>query len=931
MARKDGKSGERIGPHRAASPEAVAWLTERGQMRDALKQAKLCFRDGATAEHRDLLERTYLLRVRELIEQAMPQAAAEVARDLLELGVSSDQRRADLATSLSQVGLTAEAARLTAQIKSPELLAGVQLRRVDLAVARPQGSTAGDAELQEKAERVRRAIDLLARNEETAALELLNDFPRQSPWADWRLFVRGLAAHYRGDTTTCRANWDRLDAQRHPARLASTLLRVQQLSQAAVAVEPEEKPATETSQGPKQTETLLRGKQLDEAFLAQVERAAFNQPISERIDRLRRTLREASENPHESTKAVVSAVESLRTALAPLDSRWPMRVTDIVQSLILDLAAQLSDAAAWKFLQDFSRVAAPLEIDPHWKRLFAQFVELEDPQRGADLWLEYSRSLEGCTSMPASRQVIARAVGRLSEAKCLHQQIVMSGGNLPYGDEFESPRGKPRQQLRGRMIESLRAAAQLAPNLRSVYSQAIDIANDSDDEGLALEFEEKLVDRFPEEIGVLATLANRYIGIGAYERADELYERLRAARPLDAQTAQVGMSLNLSRVRSELAANRCDGVARWLEQAAACSPHGANDYRLLVLRAVLALKSKPAKSKPAKSKPAKSTAKKNLQMKLTLADSSANASPSAGEVNAESPTPESPTAESPTAESPAAECERWLQSAGQQVGEAAALLCMRLEAGYCRLPAKTAASFMTAYRQALLGPRSPAKIAAVAEVMTAAVRSEREFSGFKTVLAATKKFLAKPPTKKGCSEEHATKYCDYLSEVRLMDRVQVQFALNWEKSSPNNPIVKFTCALAPLLVPDLYIPPFQTLGRLERVQQLIADKPEYAFLLPRIETLQQAFELNENGLDRFFHASAGGEVEDDEWEDEWDYGDEWEEDDESERRSSARGRRPRGGPPATLGSLLDLMSQLMRPEDIPDDIRRMLGNIKGER
>src|SRR5581483_9018017 len=43
----------------------------------------------------------------------------------------------------------------------------------------------------------------------------------RSPFLEWKLLLRGLQAYYQGDDTRATENWQRLDAQRLPARLAA--------------------------------------------------------------------------------------------------------------------------------------------------------------------------------------------------------------------------------------------------------------------------------------------------------------------------------------------------------------------------------------------------------------------------------------------------------------------------------------------------------------------------------------------------------------------------------------------------------------------------------------------------------------------------------------------------------------------------------------
>lgn len=81
------------------------------------------------------------------------------------------------------------------------------------------------ADLQAEAALVREALDLTARGEPHAALDRLADIGRKSPYAEWRLFVRGLVAFQRGDRGAAREAWHRLEPGRRPARIAAVLGR----------------------------------------------------------------------------------------------------------------------------------------------------------------------------------------------------------------------------------------------------------------------------------------------------------------------------------------------------------------------------------------------------------------------------------------------------------------------------------------------------------------------------------------------------------------------------------------------------------------------------------------------------------------------------------------------------------------------------------
>ncbi len=71
---------------------------------------------------------------------------------------------------------------------------------------------------------VMEALDLACEGDFSQANDRLKNIARSSPYADWRLFIRGLCSFYSSDFEAARQAWQRLDATRRPARIAATLL-----------------------------------------------------------------------------------------------------------------------------------------------------------------------------------------------------------------------------------------------------------------------------------------------------------------------------------------------------------------------------------------------------------------------------------------------------------------------------------------------------------------------------------------------------------------------------------------------------------------------------------------------------------------------------------------------------------------------------------
>jgi hypothetical protein len=80
------------------------------------------------------------------------------------------------------------------------------------------------AERQAEAANVNESLELTYKGLFEDAMGKLKDIPRISPFADWRLFIRGLHSFYKNDLESARQNWTRLDAARRPSRIAKTLI-----------------------------------------------------------------------------------------------------------------------------------------------------------------------------------------------------------------------------------------------------------------------------------------------------------------------------------------------------------------------------------------------------------------------------------------------------------------------------------------------------------------------------------------------------------------------------------------------------------------------------------------------------------------------------------------------------------------------------------
>ncbi len=118
--------------------QEVERLIAKERLKDAVKQAKLCFQAEGTPENHHLLERAYFLRADELLRRAMPTAAREVAGHLLEFRVTDPNLVEEVVGLLLSLGMSREARELQGRIDAPEARARFAGQEADLTVVHPE-------------------------------------------------------------------------------------------------------------------------------------------------------------------------------------------------------------------------------------------------------------------------------------------------------------------------------------------------------------------------------------------------------------------------------------------------------------------------------------------------------------------------------------------------------------------------------------------------------------------------------------------------------------------------------------------------------------------------------------------------------------------------------------------------------------------------
>ena len=541
----------------ATDPEAqrntVERLIESGKAKEAFKEAKLYYHRDASAENRHLVERTYLVRIRTLIDGRMTSAGQEVAQSALEFGIKDPSLMRELILLLPQVGLADKALALQEQFGAPELRAELMLKLADRAVVHPESGAGMLPELHAAAEPVRQAFVALDANNDARALELLQAIPRSSPMADWRYFVRGLVAFRQNDREQATANWDRLNPQRAAQKIARALL------------------AGEKPGAPREQLTVM-------------ERSVYGEPVLDRLAEFRAALERADWN------RVLYLVGPLRQTLNRIDPRHSQRLTDV---LLLPLASEIKKQSlreAQRLLGAFKAALEPLPWDPKWHRFEA--ILWEGPQGGLNeavrYWQLYLQDLEqGAPGLPGElRQVQALVWLRIGELT----------GELADEADPEGFPFAPRRldldvaKLRDQSTAALQQSLRLYPKRRQTHQLLIDNYSAWDQPERMVAALEQMIEAFPDDIDALKRLIHERQLRDEPEHVLKCVARIRKLKPLDPHLDDNEAWGRLALARHLALKSRWDEARAEFAHVETALKGYVPGYRALVRRAALEFK-----------------------------------------------------------------------------------------------------------------------------------------------------------------------------------------------------------------------------------------------------------------------------------------------------------------------------------------------------
>jgi hypothetical protein len=454
--------------------------------KEAVKQAKLCYKEENSPENHRLLERAYFLRAGQLVQFGMRASAVEVAQHLLDFGVTTGDWTPELVRLLMSLGLSGGAFEIQGRFGAPELKDQLVVMAADEAVIHPERAAANAPEIARDVSLIRQSLERLQARDEEGTFLQLRDLARSSMLSEWKFFIRGLAAYYRHDSDDIKANWDRLDPNRKAFPIAQRLLQLAK------------------NEGPGASS----------ADIEAMEKLAFGEPV---LDRLRQVCSLAASHEWEKVFRVLGA---LRLSLRRIDPKLAERLTQALIGSVIKEAESLDLSGAERLVRGFTRATEPMAIDPNWNRLWGMIWD--GPQASssgaADYWGKYIDDLKTVTVLNSSERALAQAMiwNHLAQ---LHRTCVadLTRSDAPLGFPlFRRTRSgsDPTEVARSRerVVDCLEQSLELAPEHRPTYESLVEVYRDWDEPDKLETAARRLLNKFPDDLETLTLLANHYTG-----------------------------------------------------------------------------------------------------------------------------------------------------------------------------------------------------------------------------------------------------------------------------------------------------------------------------------------------------------------------------------------------------------------------------------
>lgn len=469
------------------------------RFQQALDLARQLHKQQPTPANLDLLKDVSLDRARQLRAQGHARDAANLLEMAENLDPASSAWLEKLAVELSHCGEAGKALALLGRLPPDSPVADrVRALAVDAALSH---EAAGKSQLppilHADFERILEAFRQVEAGQDEAARTTLQAISFKSPFLEWKLLLRGLMAYYQNEDERALENWQRLDAERLPARLAAPLRF--HLDQAYRAAQP---PGTQT------------------ALQGQFDRLQG----SVLLPGLRRIQAALADRQQESLASVFRQAEGLLPTLRQEAPQAIPRLANCLYWAIIDTGPD--------DILRFQRVFGSLADDPQFHRLRAIAYE-----RGGDFteahksWQQYEKGIASHPEhWPGDQAVRARAL--IWRHLADNAAFVPSDQRVAHLPIFlrDSP-ARPRP-LKPGAVECFEKSLELAPDHLDTYEAYFHFLLDEKEESKASKVAERLLERFPNHVATLEEYGDLCLKRKSYNKGLAFLERARQGNPL---------------------------------------------------------------------------------------------------------------------------------------------------------------------------------------------------------------------------------------------------------------------------------------------------------------------------------------------------------------------------------------------------------------
>jgi len=371
-----------------------------------------------------------------------------------------------------------------------------------------------------QADAVHAGFEAYRNGDESKLAECLQPIGLTSPFVDWKLLLRGLAAWSNGDDARAVENFKRLNSERLPAR---SVFGIRASIDGAFR---ESLDPTQQTRAANMASHLLNDR---------------SGPALRRV--------QAALGQRKGLSKAFDVAASVLTELGPIADELKPRLAAVMYDAI-HRQGERSD------LGRFQKVFGKPANDPDFHRLEAYVFESIHNDRGCgDCWVDYERWLaRGEANWPKAVIQRARAVALIRAGIAYsNAKTSIGGGGI---DALEQLIRQASARMRLDQFTDVPAptplflrAAELAPDWEQPVLEMFAEAEGPVDTAAAIAAAETFAKRQPQALGVRKLLAERMIGLGRNHDAAKYADEAAALNPLDAELVRFQARARLSSAR----------------------------------------------------------------------------------------------------------------------------------------------------------------------------------------------------------------------------------------------------------------------------------------------------------------------------------------------------------------------------------------------